>query len=112
MMVTETAPVTKLCRRDRGRRSGFMFNKLLISGLYGFFSPTAPLFARYRSSRPQDHKSARIGLYKHLGPSSSPISGAIHPGVPRQRSINASGPSTRTEISKRSEEHTSELQSP
>lgn len=48
---------------------GFCSTAALLVSRTGFSSSTAPLLARYRSIRPQDHKSARMGLYKHLGPS-------------------------------------------
>ena len=94
-------PVTEFRTHNRRRSRGSLFNRTLVSASSGFSSLPVSLFERYRSTRPQDHKSARMGLYKHLGPSGClPISGAIHPGVPHQRSINVSGPSTRTAISK------------
>ena len=54
---------------NRGRSRGFLFNSCLVCASNGFSSLAAPLFVRYRSIRPQDHKSARMGLYKRLGPS-------------------------------------------
>lgn len=49
---------------------------------------------KYSIIRPQTHRSARIGLYRWVGPSLDPSSGAIHGGVPHQSSIIVSWLST------------------
>jgi hypothetical protein len=64
--------VTELCRCNRGRHRGLLTNSCLVSVWnVGFSSLTTPLLARYRSTRPQDHKSPHMGLYERLCPSSS-----------------------------------------
>ena len=49
---------------------------------------------KYSIIRPQTHRSARIGLYRWVGPSLDPSSGAIHGGVPHQSSVIVSWLST------------------
>jgi hypothetical protein len=44
-------------------------------------------FAKYLIICPQAQRSARIGLYRWIGPSLDPTSGAIHGGVPHQPSV-------------------------